>query len=389
MTEKQNDIAVFFNYFEEAILGDYFVKLTLSKPISKAQLLKNIYIRPVLIRNEYHLSFLYRYTTRDEVKNYLPEDAFKEVELYLSNQFFIANLITLKADFQLKINKKRKTYLQKLAPSHEKLPPVNHDKQKSRFIEATNNPYLQALGITNKQGEVLKQGQKKYKQINKYIEILDGLLQSKILPEQPNIVDMGSGKGYLTFALYDYMKHSLDLDPRINGIELRNKLVEQTEQLARSLNYDGLSFKAMNIFDYPLDQIDMIIALHACDIATDIAIAKGIQSDAKIIVVAPCCHKQVRNSMKTDGKQASVLKHGILMERQAEILTDTIRALIMEANGYKTKVFEFISSEHTSKNLMIIGQKDVERSDALEEVEHLKSLYDIEYHYLEKLLEKN
>jgi hypothetical protein len=197
---------------------------------------------------------------------------------------------------------------------------------------------------------------------------------------------MGSGKGYLTFALYDYLNQQLQLDTQITGIELRPPLVQATNELARRIDYQQLHFEAMDIMDYPADQIDMLIALHACDIATDIAIAKGIQSQAEIIVVAPCCHKQVRKSMNPAGIMGDMLKHGILLERQAELLTDTIRSLLMEAHGYQTKVFEFISTEHTPKNMMIVGMKGKPNMEAMETVNALKKQFGVSSHYLETLL---
>ena len=175
----------------------------------------------------------------------------------------------------------------------------------------------------------------------------------------------------------------------IKGIELRTELVSQSNEVAKKYQFDQLQFIAQDIHDFPNSEIDMLIALHACDIATDIAIAKGIKADAEIIITAPCCHKQIRQQMQGSPTLSPILKHGILEERQAELITDGIRALLLEAYGYKTKVFEFISNEHTSKNLMITALKAEASPNALEKVNQIKQEFGIEYHYLEKLLDKH
>lgn len=382
----QEATASFLKQVEIHFKNDFLIKLTLSKPSDKQATLKNVYIRPVSLKDNLKLSFLYRHVTQDISKNYTIAEALLELKTLLGHQFLEGHLFTTQADFLLLFNKKRKGRLIKKTASQTNTPSKLHDKQKNYLISPTDNPYLQALGIVNQQGKVLSHGQKKFRQINKYIEIIDSLLRQQQLPEAPKIVDMGSGKGYLTFALYDFLSRQMTTSPRITGIELRPKLVEATNKLAAEINYEHLQFAAMDIQHYPADQIDMLIALHACDIATDIAIAKGISSKAEIIVVAPCCHKQVRNNMQPEGIEKELLKHGILMERQAELLTDSIRSLLMEAHGYKTKVFEFISTEHTAKNLMITGIKGSKNTNALAEVAQIKARYGIRYHYLEELL---
>jgi hypothetical protein len=197
---------------------------------------------------------------------------------------------------------------------------------------------------------------------------------------------MGSGKGYLTFSLYDYLSSEGKISPQVTGIELRPKLVDFCNQLAERSAYSGLSFISQDIGEYHPERIDMLIALHACDIATDLAIAKGIDAGAGTIVVAPCCHKQIRQQMHCQTDLQAVLKHGILEERQAELITDGIRALLLEHSGYRTKVFEFIDTEHTPKNLLIVGLKAEPDTTALERVAAIKRDFGIEYHYLEKLL---
>jgi SAM-dependent methyltransferase len=377
--------AQFIQFFEQSLKDQDFVKLTLSKP-DKAGALNNIYVRPVLIRDEPMLGFTYRYPQRDEVQNYPPTEASQLLEKHLGTDFLKADLFTLRQDVSLLYNKKRKGRLFTQAPSHQTPPSLEHDRQKQRPLENRGQLYLHEMGITDQAGNVLKSGQKKYRQINKYIEIIAGLIQQHPLPASPHIVDMGSGKGYLTFSLYDYLSSEGKISPQVTGIELRPKLVDFCNQLAERSAYSGLSFISQDIGEYHPERIDMLIALHACDIATDLAIAKGIDAGAGTIVVAPCCHKQIRQQMHCQTDLQAVLKHGILEERQAELITDGIRALLLEHSGYRTKVFEFIDTEHTPKNLLIVGLKAEPDTTALERVAAIKRDFGIEYHYLEKLL---
>ncbi|RMF00679.1 MAG: SAM-dependent methyltransferase [Bacteroidetes bacterium] len=244
--------------------------------------------------------------------------------------------------------------------------------------------------MTTSEGKVRKDGRRKFRQINKYLELIGHLLEEHPLPNPAHLVDMGSGKGYLTFALYDYLRHAAGLAVSLTGIELRPQLVAAANALAQREGFEHLRFVAQDIHDYqPAQSIDMLIALHACDTATDEALAKGIRAQAELIVVAPCCHQQVRKSMEIPADLNPMLRHGILLERQAEMLTDAIRALLLEAHGYRVKVFEFVGTEHTPKNVMITATKASSRPKALAEVESLKQQFGIRYHHLERLLAAN
>ncbi len=377
----------FLSKLQKSLEIGTFVKLTLSKPGGKDKDLRNVFARLVEIKDEPMLSFTLRYPTKDITKNHPIAEAITIIGLWLGNDFLNGDLYTTEGDFFIQYNKKRIPRLFSKSPSHQVNPSVVHNKQKKRFILPEGNVYLCAMGITGADGQVLPTGQKKFRQINKYIEIIDAQLQQSSLPDHAHIVDMGSGKGYLTFALYDYLTNSLGLDVTVTGIELRQNLVDFCNNLARKAGFTKLNFIAQDINDYQPERIDMLIALHACDTATDLAIAKGILAKAEIIVVAPCCHKQIRKQMQVTNDFQSILKHGILEERQAELITDGIRALLMEAQGYKTKVFEFISTEHTSKNLMITGTKGKLNEEALDKVGAIKSQFGIDFHYLEKLLD--
>jgi SAM-dependent methyltransferase len=384
MMDKQ-PLESFVEKIKQSIHNQTFIKITLAKPKTDTEL-KNLYGRIVEIKKQPRLSLTFRYKTRDEVKNYDFTEGIAFLSTQLGTPFMNADMWTTEADVSLQIDKKGEARLIEKKPTNtEGGVATQHNHEKTRRLDP-QQPYFHALEITDAKGNVTPTGQKKFRQIDKYIEIIESLVRETDLPNDPIIVDMGSGKGYLTFALYDFLKNNLKRDPSVFGIELRPKLVEFCNKLGQKCNFEKLSFIAQDINEFETERLDMLIALHACDTATDIAIAKGIRSGAKIIVVAPCCHKQLRKQLNVTNEMQPILRHGIMEERQAELLTDGIRALLMEAHGYKTKVFEFISTEHTPKNVMIVGIKSKPKSEALAQVEAIKKHYGIGFHALEQLI---
>ncbi|REH47536.1 methyltransferase family protein [Tenacibaculum gallaicum] len=376
-----------FIEFQNSIQKNDFVKLTLSKPIRKSDELSNVYVRQITLKGDVCFQFLYRYKTNDQTKNYSFEESIEELTDLLSEKFRAVTLFTLENDLLVFISKKKKVSYKTTQPSFKNKLPETHDKPKEKRAE--NSEYLYHLGVTDKEGKVIPKMADKYRQINKYLEIIEAQIQSVKLPKHINIVDMGSGKGYLTFALYDYLVIQKGYTASITGIELRQNLVDYCNDIAQKCRFKGLLFVAQPIQDYDNNKIDILIALHACDTATDDAIYKGLVSKAELIVCAPCCHKQIRQQVKGKEQESPLLKYGIFKERQFEMVTDTIRALILEKNNYTTKVFEFISNEHTRKNVMLIGTKSskkVNKKSIEAKISDLKEAYQIEQHYLEGLL---
>ncbi|WP_010133880.1 class I SAM-dependent methyltransferase [Ochrovirga pacifica] len=362
-----------------------FVKITLSKPLRKNEGLRNVYIRLVTIQNQQKFQFTYRNKTNDVVKNYSFDEVLQEIATLLTHTFRYAVIFTLQEDVQIFVSKKKAITLKKAAPSFTNKLPETHDRPKEK--RAANKNYLFHLGVTDKEGNVIPKMADKYRQINKYLEIIEGLISGVQLPKKIQIVDMGSGKGYLTFALYDYLKNDRNKEVSVTGIELRERLVSYCNQIAKKCGFDELAFESKMIQDYENKKIDILIALHACDTATDDAIAKGIVANASLVICAPCCHKQIRQQIKGKTQESPLLKYGIFKERQFEMITDTIRALILEKNQYSTKVFEFISNEHTRKNVMLVGSKTNKKAAVNEidkKIQDLKNQYQIDFHYLEK-----
>ena len=365
------------------------LKITIGNKKDKSSVLKNVFIKPVLIKEKYLLSFVYRNLTNDITKNFDIPESKKQIKSLLEESFFNADVYTTGETVYYTVTKEGK---EKIVTKNNEAKitaaVLMHDKQKNRLVK-TNAVYLQELGLTNAEGNLKKEMQHKYKQINRYVEIIEGILKDTVIENNFSIVDMGSGKGYLTFALYDYLQ-SKNKEVKVTGIELREDLVVKCNKIAEQSNYKGLKFTKGSIQQTDLPFVDMLIALHACDTATDGAIAKGIKANATLIICAPCCHKQIRKQMAPTNALQYITKHGILMERQAEMVTDTIRALMLEAHGYKTKVFDFIEEEDTPKNVLIVGTKSNFSQKIFDEnilkIKELKALFGIKEHYLETVI---
>ena len=378
---------------DSAVEANQFVKLTLKKPTAAAGDLKSIDVRPILVKRELKLSFTYHHQTRDIVKNYPPSESGPILAALVATQFSLARLCTTQADIAL-VRSGTGYDLKREPATHTTAPELSHDRAKHRLIESTNKRYLHALGISDAQGKVYKTTQDKFRQINKYIEVLDGLVKRLPAKETLRIVDMGAGKGYLTFALYDHVVNTLKLSAEVVGVEYRAELVKQCNYIAQAEGFSGLRFVQGSIADYDCTGADIVIALHACDTATDDAVCKAIRAEASLIVVAPCCHKQIRREMASptaDHPLEFLMKFGTYTERLAEMITDGMRAQLMELQGYRTNLFEFISDAHTPKNVMIVASrsgapkpKDSERLRI--SLAHTKAQFGIKHHHLEQLL---
>ncbi len=381
------DSADFFDLLDRSLSSGAFRKATLSRPGKTAPHgLRNIFLRPVELRGADAVSWTYRYDTRDEAKNLTPAETVARLRELCGSQFRNTDLFTADSEATLTHNRRGEpaVFIRKSAPTPAA--DTQHDRTRQRMMASTSK-WLHELGLTSPHGEVLPSAQGKWRQINKFLEIISALVRSAGLPPDAHIADMGCGKGYLTFALYEFLTAELNMQPQVTGVELRPALVELCNGVAQRSGFTGLTFAAGSIAGWQPERLDMLIALHACDTATDEAIAAGVRAGASVIVVAPCCHKQVRQSMRARNELSPLLQHGILEERQAEILTDGIRALLLESRGYRTSVFEFISTEHTAKNLMITAVKSGQPSaKALEQVAAIKESFGIREHRLEGML---
>ncbi len=384
-------INAFAALFEQALAAGAFVKFVLGKPRGAAGDLVRVSARPVLLKGEAVVSVVHTHKTRDITKNLPAPDAVGQLRELMATTFSHAHLFTTTEDVQLMISKRGRQTL-KRGKASASAAPAAHDREKHRFLDL-DRAFLTELGVTNAQHQLVPAMARKWKQINKFIEVLDNALESSALKRAARIevVDFGSGKGYLTFAMHDYLRHTLGLPARVTGVELRDDMVALCSGAVQRLGLDGLRFEQGDVRSRAPEATDIMIALHACDTATDHANHTGNRPGAYIIMCSPCCHKELRPQLLSPHPLRPILKHGIHQAQEAEMLTDGLRALMLDACGYDTQVFEFIALEHTNKNKMILAVKREAAGNADEawrQVEEIKSYYGVREHCLETLLKQ-
>ena len=365
----------------KASLGDgTFVRLNLGIPVGREGI-RNVFIRPVELKEGRRLSFLYRYPTRDLTRNFPIEEGLELLPELLGRDFLNGFLSTTTGTAQLTFRKGRSTRLV-LGKAEVTAPPdLSHDRAKRRTVAPDAN-WLRELGVTAEDGSVKAGMEAKYRQIHRFVEVFHPLLVEAALPTEATlqVVDMGCGKAYLTFALYEHLRKHRTGPVSITGVEARGDLVNLCRGAAERCGFEGLRFAAGDIATAQVTPGSILMALHACDTATDEALAKGVQAGAPMLLAAPCCHQEVRPQMAAPPVLSGPLRHGIFRERQAEFATDALRAALLEWAGYDTRVFEFISTEHTGKNLMIAAVKSrrpVDREAAAASVRALAAFYGI------------
>jgi hypothetical protein len=401
MAQNLNDprLQDWLGTLRRAIGGGTFVRLQLNKPTLHAEDIKLVDVRPLMIRGTLMLSFTYRRKTKDIVKNYTVDEAVAMISANLAEKFANARLFTLDGDLQLS-RQGEGFALHRHPASETSAPKLDHNRQKNRII-AGGKGWMTALGLADSRGEILPTAQDKYRQINKYIEVLDALL--KQLPKGADtdrpvrIADMGAGKGYLTFALYDHLVNTMKWQAQVTGVEFRADLVNLCNETAKASNFPGLNFVEGSIDSYDCSSAEVVIALHACDTATDDAIAKAVKAQAALIVIAPCCHKQIRREIEKSGRAPKdnplqfLMQYGTYVEKVAEMVTDGMRAELMELSGYKVNLFEFISDTHTPKNVMITAVRhaisDKRAASIRKSIDSTKLQFGIGRHALEERLD--
>ncbi|HXI83693.1 MAG TPA: SAM-dependent methyltransferase, partial [Verrucomicrobiae bacterium] len=349
--------------------------------------------RLVTLKAGPHLSLTYRYATHDVTKNLPASDAASWVKERVGAHFRSALLNTTKRDWQLFVPESGVAKLTTHKPSSTAVPPRSHDQPRQTILDDSARDWLSGLDVVNDRGQVRPAMVDKHAQINHYLDIFTHLAKDCGWTEArggvPTITDMGCGKGYLTFGLWHLFARFWKRPARVLGVEARPELVNSTNGLARKIRAEGLEFIAGTIESAALPKTDALIALHACDTATDHAIRRGIDLGAKLIIVAPCCHKEVRPQMGRPEPLAPVLEHGLMAERMAEWSTDGLRGLYLKWAGYQTKMIEFVSTEHTPKNLMIAAVRHSEpftSRAARDHIAQFKEFFGIKHHSLDSLL---
>lgn len=392
------EVAEFLSLLTRGVGDGTLQRLTLGKPRGGGdRTLQNVHVRPLRLKAGPHLSFLWRYATRDLTKNVPPDDGILEVGRLVGSTFHSAHLFFENRTVQLEFNKKGEPRLSFGKPARAATPEGEpgdaHDRAKRRLLPPRAQEWMQALGVTNAAGIVREGMADKHRQIHKFVELLSHLLAAAPIatdtaPGLPHdrpieIADMGCGKGYLTFATHDYFEFVAHRSVRVCGVELRPQLVELCNRLAHDTGRTKLSFVRGTIQEAQVPAPDILIALHACDTATDDALARGLAAGSTLLVVAPCCQKEVRAQLApaAGSPLAPALRHGIFQERQAEFATDALRALLLEWAGYDAKVFEFISTEHTAKNLMIAATRRARADDPRTRDKHARAVRELAAFY--------
>ena len=399
MPDPSEDRATFLARLRAALAERSFVRLVLAKPVGAGDGRLRTTVREIELGGRRMLSFVHSEPTRDLTENRALEDGLAAIDAALGARYAHAHLFAQDGEAELRIGRRSARLIERSASATSAPAPasVAHDRAKKRWVDI-GRPWLAELGVTDAEGRLIPAMARKWKQINKFVEIFDHAFAASPLRDrsQLSVVDFGSGKGYLTFALYDHLRHARGLDASVTGVEMRADLVALCNAIAERTGATGLRFVQGDVHSAAPPRIDAMIALHACDTATDHALHAGVRAGAAIVLCSPCCHKELRPQMQAPGLLRPMLQHGIHLGQQAEMVTDTLRALRLEAEGYATQVFEFVALEHTSKNKMILATKRAERAGsqadaraaALAQIEAIKSFYGIRSQFFSTLLSR-
>jgi len=383
----------FLAHLRAALADGTFQRLVLGKPRSHQTLLK-LTAEFVTTGDGPRLQLHFHHRERDLTQ---PADAAAvgaAFDQYLGPALGSAHLFATTTSWQLELNKKGEPRLSR-APAAPTAVPPPHDRLKVRPLAPADAPWLQPLGLAGGDGRIRAEATSKFRQISRYVELLLPLCREAGLaaprPEPLRAFDLGAGKGYLTFAAWHALAQTLGRPVHFTGVEARPELAALCQSAARATHCEGLEFVASRIVDYPVAAADLFIALHACDTATDEALFRGLRAGAALIVAAPCCHKEVRPQLRPPPELAAVARHGVYAGRLAEMVTDTLRALLLEAQGYRVALFEFVETEHTPKNTMLAAVRRpapdaAADTRARDEFAALKARFGIRHQHLETLL---
>lgn len=316
-----------------------------------------VVIKPVMLKQKLNYQLTYHYKNKVTHENIPGGSLSGHLKPLFEQTFRQAQIFTSEADFQILISKKHKVSILKKSAT-KKPGELTHNRTKKYILdEGTPVPFLVELGIMNSEGKVLAKKYDKFRQINRFLEMVQDVLLHLPTGRPLTIIDFGCGKSYLTFALYHYLAIELQKELKIVGLDLKSDVIEHCGLLANKLNYPNLRFLVGDIADYDeWEQVDMVVTLHACDTATDAALEKAVRWNASVILSVPCCQHELFDQIQQPVLDP-LLSHGILKERFSALATDAIRAKLLDLMGYKTQLLEFIDMEHTPKNILIRAVK--------------------------------
>jgi SAM-dependent methyltransferase len=369
-----NAVDQFLEEIEESIARGSFQKLTLGKLRGELSEAQHVYVRLIQLSDGQRASLVHRYPANDITKNYPVPDALRMIRSWLGEACLAASLFTSTRRFQLLFNRRGKPRLhcsaESVSDGCQSTQPVDHDRCKQRLLQ--DERFLQPLGILDAQGKPRAQAGHKHRQVHQFVANVAPLLQTLPAGDRVRIVDMGCGKGYLTFALHRYLQER-GLDVHTTGVERRLTLVNDANAVVEELQYTGIEFRSGEISAAGLTEFDLLVALHACDTATDEAIFRGIQARCRWIVVSPCCQHELRPQLQSPAGLEPLFRYGIQVDRMTEAVTDALRCMFLEAYGYRTRLQEFVDPEHTARNLLMIATKSEKNSDRPELLQRAKA----------------
>lgn len=356
------------------------VKLIFSNPRKKSLPYRKVTLRPIMLQCRLMFQAEYQYEKKVFQENQTPDEALETCMELVIQDFKQVNIFTEESDIQILASKPEKPRIIS-KPGTMKQENLDHNHTKN-YIIPDEEPcdFLIRLGVMDKKGKVIQKHYSKFRQINRYLEILDDVFDAlpQDLDRPLHIIDFGCGKAYLTFALYHYLKVLKNLDVEIIGLDLKEDVIEFCNKVAKDLHYDELKFLMGDIADYTNDHADMVVTLHACDTATDYALINAVKWNTKVILSVPCCQHELFSQIDND-LHFPMYKHGILKDRFTELLTDGLRGLKLEARGYDVAMIEFTSLEHTARNIMIKAIKTRDSSEKAEaEYQRLKEFYNVD-----------
>lgn len=349
----------------EEYVGKELYQIILSNPQKNSEISK-VKIRPVMVKDKLFFQATEYKGVQVFHENYEKRILINKIEEYLTESFKQMELTATNVQATVLISKKGKVTIKKKGIQTDKKIDMSHNKTKKYILqEGTLVPFLVDLGVQTKEGKIVRSNYDKFRQINRYLEFIADVMPNFPKEKCINIIDFGCGKSYLTFALYYYMKIICKRDIQVIGLDLKEKVIEDCNALALRYGYEHLKFITGDVSTYTGEgNVDMVVTLHACDTATDYALEKAVRWGAKVIFSVPCCQHEVNMQISNETLQP-LLKYGLIKERMSALITDAIRANLLEEAGYQVQVMEFIDMEHTPKNILIraVKEKELKKTD--------------------------
>ncbi len=365
-------------------LNDTLREIIISNP-KETDDIKKIKIRPVRLKGE--LLFQVEEFKGKQVfhQNLSLDDAISYCSTQSENYFKQTQIMTTLESITILISKKGKVTIKRQKTSNRSNKntsqelSLEHNRSKQYILkEGIPVPFLIDLGVMNADGSIVRQRYDKFKQINRFLEFIQDILPKLPKNKDLTIIDFGCGKSYLTFAMYYYLKELNNYSIRIIGLDLKDDVINHCNELSKRYGYDGLTFLHGDIADFTgVDSVDMVVTLHACDTATDYALYKAINWNAKVILSVPCCQHELNKQIKNE-TLAPIFSYGLIKERMASLMTDGLRGKILELVGYKTQLLEFIDMEHTPKNILIRAVYQGKEKDNTKEIERILDEFHLE-----------